>query len=61
MDIDEKIEQILNQPKKVSTNAGSVENLSPDEIIKLGRYLENKKVKGIGVKMFRIQRPGTVD
>jgi len=51
----------ISRPKKVTTDAGSVEQFGIDEAIKAEQYLASKRRLGTGLKFHRIIPPGAAD
>lgn len=52
--IDEIIETLVNQPRAVSTDGGSVTNINIQDAIEADKYLEKKKSSAAGGFGFRI-------
>jgi hypothetical protein len=54
------IENALKQPKRVTTDAGTVEHQSVDDLIKADQYIKSK-TKGKGLRITRLVPGGTND
>lgn len=52
--VEEAIRKTLSQPKRVQSEAGSVENHSIAELIAADKYLEQKRAAKAGIKFVNI-------
>ncbi|MDD3586667.1 MAG: hypothetical protein PHQ75_05750 [Thermoguttaceae bacterium] len=62
-DLEQVILETASGPKKVSSDAGSVEQHSLSDLIKAEKYLASKeaaKGNGIGIKLSKIEPDGTL-
>ena len=60
---EEVIEDLVNQPRNVSTDGGSVTNISVQDAIEADKYLQKKaaesaKSRGMGVRLGILRGPG---
>lgn len=60
---EEVIEDLVNQPRNVSTDGGSVTNISVQDAIEADKYLRKKaaesaKSRGMGVRLGILRGPG---
>lgn len=51
----------IAKPKRVQTDAGTVENHSIDELIKAEQHIMSRSRKGLGIKINRLIPSGTND
>lgn len=59
--LDQTIEENAKAPKRVSGDAGSVEQHSLKDQIEADKFLESKKAsraKGLGIKLVKLSPPG---
>ena len=60
-DTDNIVETGIAKPKRVQTNAGTVDNHSIDELIKAEQHIMSRRRKGLGIKINRLIPSGTND
>lgn len=63
-EVEQSIRENAMGPKSIKSDAGSVTQHSIEDQIKADKYLKNQraaKSRGLGIKMTKLQFPGTSD